>query len=205
MANYCYYEMKVQGRPESVDEFIKIIKADYDYDNNKFSFERHFWRVFEAEVSNEEIYEGVKSCIISGNCAWSVEACMFDRGTSYQASFRKNPKIFGCSEKTICRGTDIIAESKCLNLIIEIYSEEEGIGFQEHYLIINGDLIIDECVNYSCFYWDEYEYPTIEDFNEGHNTNFTEDMFDNNGELKIGGFKWEYDNTPIIKYIIKKE
>jgi hypothetical protein len=34
-----------------------------------------------------------------------------------------------------------------LQLDMEVYSEECGVGFEEHFIFIDGELIIDECVD----------------------------------------------------------
>lgn len=141
--------MKVTGLKKNIEEFIKIITADYDYTNNKFSFDRHFWRVFEAyvlEIDEELDGNQPTECFIDGYCAWSVSTCFFQEG--YQNTFGK---------KETNKGTDIETESKRLNLTIEIKSLEIGCAFTEHYLIENGKLLIDKCddFDYSKFYDDE--------------------------------------------------
>jgi len=149
LANYCDYNMKVTGLKKNTEEFIQIIKAEYDYTANKFSFDRHFWRVFEASVCDLplELDDNQETdCFIDGYCAWSVSTCFFKEG--YQ-------KTFGKDETN--KGTDIETESKRLNLTIEIKSLETGCAFTEHYLIENGKLLIDESYDfdYSKFYDDE--------------------------------------------------
>lgn len=128
--------MKVTGLKKDIEEFIKIISADYDYTNNKFTFDRHFWRVFEAYVLElDEELDGNQptDCFIDGYCAWSVSTCFFQEG--YQKTFGKDE---------INKRTNIETESKRLNLTIEIKSLETGCAFTEHYLIENGKLLIDE-------------------------------------------------------------
>ncbi|WP_157456889.1 hypothetical protein [Carnobacterium maltaromaticum] len=149
MPNYCEYTMKVTGLKKNIEEFIKIITADYDYTNNKFSFDRHFWRVFEACVSDIPLdldENQPTDCFIDGYCAWSVSTCFFQEG--YQNTFGK---------KETNKGTDIETESKLLDLTIEIKSLEMGCAFTEHYLIENGKLLIDESYDfdYSKFFDDD--------------------------------------------------
>ena len=31
MPNYCYYEMRVKGKPENVNQFILSLQSDYGY------------------------------------------------------------------------------------------------------------------------------------------------------------------------------
>ena len=80
MPNYCYYEMRVKGKPENVNQFILSLQSDYGYtpveisnrmltyprgkmliypnDNNRRVFKvrqqissPHLFRVFEANVN----------------------------------------------------------------------------------------------------------------------------------------------------------
>ena len=40
---------------------------------------------------------------------------------------------------------------------MEVYSEESGCCFQEHYICDKGDVICDECVEWNEYYLGEYE------------------------------------------------
>ena len=181
MANNCFYQMKVQGKVESVDEFIKIIQADYNYsDENKQVPERHLWRVFEACVDDEYIDDGIKTVMISGDCAWSVYSCMCDGACTYQS---QNPDR---------NGTTLKAESDRLNLAIEVYSEEPGCCFMEHFVFINGKQLINECVD-----WHEYpayDYENVEALNEEYGTDFTQEEFEGNEYLQDGGMDWNFSD-----------
>lgn len=141
MPNICTYSMCVKGTKESVEEFIKIIQADYDYHTMEFSHNRHFYRVFEAYYNEvENMFDGSYQVIINGDCAWSVNSCMFENG--YHKDFMER-------YPNQCRGTTIPMESKRLNLDIEIYSEECGMCFQEHYIVRKGVVEVEECVDYN--------------------------------------------------------
>ena len=81
MPNLCMYSMCVKGKKEKVEEFIKVIKAYYDYGTMEFGFSRHLFRVFEADCDEiEDLGNNVYQAIIGGNCAWSVSTCMFENG-----------------------------------------------------------------------------------------------------------------------------
>ena len=54
-----------------------------------------------------------------------------------------------------------LIESERLNLDIEVYSEECGMCFQEHYVILKGDLVCDECVDWCEYYLCDYENARI--------------------------------------------
>lgn len=193
MPNICFYSMCVIGKKESVEEFIKVIKADYDYGTMEFTHDRHLFRVFEAYENNiEHIGQNVQGddlyeVIINGECAWSVGCCMFDDGYhGYYADFKKRfPNDF--------RGTTIPIESKNLELSIEIFSEESGMCFQEHYMVVDGDVIVDECVD-----WDEYyirDYATKEEAEEDLGIEITDEEWNGPDDyISRGGFgSWDFE------------
>ena len=198
MPNYCDYEMKVVGKPASIKEFISVIQADYDYATNVFTGPRHMYRVFEAHVVQEPDMEeldenGNAECIISGYCAWSVAACMLDIGYgSYYSDVRRD-QSFGTSPDVKRRDTHLLLESENLGLDIEVFSKEPGMCFQEHYLIKNGELTVNETHEYNLVYWDKDEYPTIEEFNEDNGTDYLETDFDEDGFFEVGGIEWAYE------------
>jgi hypothetical protein len=181
MANNCFYQMQVQGAQENVDEFIKIIKANYYYDDNgKCNVDRHFWRVFEACVDDEYVKNCIKTAMISGDCAWSVYSCMCDGKWTYQDQFKDDS------------GTTLKIESERLHLAIEVYSEECGCAFMEHFVFVNGEQLIDECVD-----WNEYpayDYESVEELNEDYGTNFTQEEFEGNEYLQVGGMDWDFSD-----------
>lgn len=186
MANYCYYSMCVIGNKDGLEEFIKVIKADYNYGTMEFSYDRHLFRVFEADDDEiEEIGPNLYQVIISGNCAWSVASCMFDNhSTSYYSSLKRDyPDAF--------RGTTLPLESERLNLRIEVFSEECGMEFQEHYVIINGEVIVDECVDYSEYCLEEFA--TKEDAEEELDIEITDEEWETEEYIKRGGFEsWDF-------------
>lgn len=179
MANNCFYQVQVQGKEENVNEFIEIIQADYSYDTaNKRIPDRHFWRVFEACVDNEVVENGIKTALITGDCAWSVYSCMCDGAHTYQSS---NPGR---------NGTTLKIESERLHLAIEVYSEECGMGFMEHFVFVNGEQLVDMCVDWGEFCTEDYE--NVEEMNENCYTNFTKEEFEANEFLHVGGIDWDF-------------
>lgn len=179
------YSMCIKGKKENVEEFIKVIQANYDYGTMEFSYDRHLFRVFEAYYKEiEQVGDDVYQVVIGGDCAWSVSSCMFEDGY-YGRIKAEYPNEF--------RGTTLPIESKRLGLDIEVFSEEGGCAFQEHYVIINGDVIIDECVD-----WEEYdisEYDTKEEAETDYGIEITDEEW-NSGEdfISRGGFgNWDFD------------
>lgn len=185
MPNYCNYSMCVVGKKKNVEEFIKVMQADYNYGTMEFSHDRHMFRVFEAECDGvEERCDDTYQAIINGYCAWSVTSCMLEGG--YYREFKRD---YGDN----CRGTTLLIESKRLNLDIEVYSEECGMCFQEHLIVRDGELTTDECVD-----WYEYcidEYDTKEEAEAELDIEITDEEW-NSGESYIssGGFEsWDFE------------
>lgn len=112
-------------------------------------------------------------------------SCMFDGASTYQ------------QKDTTGKGTTITALAKELNLDIEIFSEEPGCGFMEHFLINNcGELEINDCIDYYEYYIEEYDTleEAIKDLNlkDGDITQeeFDEAMADD-GYVRKGGIEWD--------------
>ena len=89
-------------------------------------------------------------------------------------------------------GTCLEILTKETNTVIEIYSEECGCGFQEHIIIDNGEIKLHECVDYAEHWIDPDEFESIEDYNKKYNTDFTEDMIEDE-YVRVGGFaNWDF-------------
>lgn len=128
MANNCLYVMKVVGKKENCEKWLKKMN-DYEEEN-------HFFRIFSTEICDE----GEDFIEISGDCAWSIETC--------------------CRAGGYSQGTDLLEiNSRDLDLVVEIYSQECGMAFEEHYLYKKGECIVDECTDWFETYNEEtYEF-----------------------------------------------
>ena len=152
MPNICIGTVKVRGYKDNVEEFTRIIQSKYDYDKPDLDFHKpHFWRVFEAYLSSYETYGLLAVAEYDISCAWSVAACMLPGKFSYYDDTKDG--INGI--KTY--GTHLLEIGKKLNLDVEIFSSEPGVGFQEHYRIQSGIMCEDECTEYHELYIGEYE------------------------------------------------
>jgi hypothetical protein len=178
------YSMCVKGKKESIEEFIKVMQADYDYGTMEFSYDRHFFRVFEANYEEiEQLDLDEYQVIINGYCAWSVSSCMF-KSYYYRDLKERYPNEF--------RGTTLQSESIRLGLDIEVYSEECGCCFQEHYVILNGAVTVEESVDW--YEYDLSEFDTKEEAEEELEIEITDEEW-NSGEDFIGrgGFgDWDF-------------
>ena len=179
MANYCYFSMRVTGKKENIEEFYKVISSDYDYSTNKFSFPRHLWRIYEVNCTDIKPIKDYYYMDIWGECAWSVYCCMFEgEYTEYTERLQNG----------YTHGTSIIQETRNLNLAIEIYSDEEGEAFEEHYIVTCGHIICSEEIDTENYYFETPE--EIEEFNKNHNTNLDADYIldECQGYYKVGGY-----------------
>ena len=212
MPNYCDYGMLVRGHKDNVEEFIRIIQADYNYYTNEFTHNRHFFRVFEANVEDNHIVYGLERTVkIYGYCAWSVYSCMFPGPFTYYGDTVDRNSPLHDSSKTMIYGTHILQESKRLHLDIEIFSEEPGMCFQEHYYISNGNIMQNEEYPLHEYWLDEIEedHTTVEEYCKQHNLDVnTINKCIESGEMiyspdKIDwDFKIDCQSKPLIKNIM---
>ena len=169
MANSCYYLMKIKGNKNDVDTFIRAMNYEGEYKNNGVG------RVYECDQFDEGGTDSNYYAICDGTCAWSVITAMRNK--------EHENNLESISEK--------------LNLGIEVYSEELGFGFQEHFCVINGIVKCDECNDYTEIDVDDIE--SMDDLFEDKiliENGVTKDNYQNyieDGYLRFGGFKtWDY-------------
>ena len=171
MPNYCDFDMKIVGERKNIEELIAVLNCDYSYipvspdqiigrtypliyqpaspiyyTTNGYKLARctgprHMFRVFETYVNRSK--DELNASYISGYCAWSVYSCMFKGDYTYYNDFLKD---YG-NRYIGFMGTTLPDESRRLNLKIEVYSEEPGLAFMEHFLIDNGEILIEDCVD----------------------------------------------------------
>ena len=97
-----------------------------------------------------------------GDCKWSISSSI--NSSSYGNALDKTTK----------------------GLIVEMWSQEPGVGFEEHVVYANGTCLCDDCVN-----WTEYNldaYDSLKELNEACGTNFKEEDFVD-GFASTGGFE----------------
>ncbi len=157
MANNCFYDMRVKGTKENVEAFVKMMKMKYNADTTK---EKHFWRVFSADEIDEYEADGDYVKNISGDCAWSVRTTMTEDGYA-KDWIAKYPE----------QCTSLKEQSALKQLEIEVYSEEPGMAFMEHYHYKNGEALTEDCTDWSCYYVTTQE--ELDDYNEQHKTEWT--------------------------------
>ena len=171
--------MHVKGLPENVREFYEILNYEKDI---------YFSRIFDAELGpSYPCNDGTIVSDIFGACAWSVWSCMFSGDGTYFGEDAVKPREDGRS--------NIFIESKRLSLKIEIYSEEPGVGFAEHYIVDNGVMIENEECKYEEYWVDDINPLTKENIEEELGIAITTDEFKaavKDGVIIRGGFNAEY-------------
>lgn len=187
MLNYCNADIYVRGYKGHVDEFIKRLDANYDYNKEEFDTHKHFFRIFDVNVYNEnfeEVNNRETNCIkradIAIECAWSVNVCMFPGPHTYYNDFmevpdynkprfmdqpwteeeiEKNKRYRSLAQE---HATNILLTCKELELDVEIISVEPGMCFSEHYFVNHdGEIELEEEDDY-----EEYFIDDCEDYND---------------------------------------
>lgn len=186
MPNWTFTRISVVGRKECVKEFIKVLNANYDYNKYNFDHKFHIFRTL-VQSYDHEIYGQIMQADIYVECAWSVYVCMFKGPHTYY-----NDRI-----GLYNRAVSIDELSKIYNLNIEIWSEEPGLCFQEHYYIINGNIIINEefSSKYGYIYTNEIDYNEYLDICKDCNIDpkLTKDKFYGNNIIDPLEFKeWNF-------------
>lgn len=179
--------MAITGKENKVEELIQIMQNRYDGTPDE---PLHLWRVFSADETMRMRYDDTKDVVtvtIDGECAWSVASCMLEGG--YQARFNSNGQR---------NGTTLEKETKRLGLVVEIYSEEPGCTFMEHYIIASGNLIADECVDWKQYFMEDFE--CVDDFNKTTGENWTQQQFEEYDEdfFETGGIEWDFDDGIVL-------
>lgn len=166
MANNCVYDIRLFGKPESVDEAIKFVKD----------------RSLETEIHDESISdEGkTKDVYIHGCCKWSAKASWrLDKHKMKEYHEELSEALADCkpeditqTDKLALKSSKTLSECESLldikdNIFIELYTEddEDYVSNAEHYIITDGNVKLDDT-----------RLQHVE-FNE------------NEEEYKVGGFK----------------
>ena len=117
--------------------------------------EYYIYRCFSADSAEgveEEFYFEDNSdkfyyIYIDGDVAWSCNECFKNIEDTGKISEVNNTGAHYITLDLLCKKLDIG---------IECYGQESGIGFQEYYHVNhNGDIIADECEDWTCNWLDE--------------------------------------------------
>ena len=178
MANICSFVMKVRGNKEDIIQFHKALTQ-----------EGKIWmgRGADADLT----FKDDGAALMGGWCKWSIVSALIDNAISMRTEPERWHREPGDEEREYIT---LYEACKRWNLVMEVYSEEGGCQFQEHFVCDNGDVICEECVD-----WEEYdvcEYETKEEAEEDLGEEFTDEEWENreDGRITRGGFEnWNFE------------
>lgn len=180
MANLCSFSMCVKGKHEDIEAFYNAMSQKGNI---------YMGRGADAEINYED---EENTAFIDGWCKWSIQSALINNAIS----MREEPNIWHWGENVDVSSLEFITlfeACKKWNLDMEVYSEEGGCCFQEHYVVVNGDLICDECVDWQEYYIGEYE--TKEEAENELEIEITDEEWDSGEEyISRGGFEnWDFE------------
>lgn len=179
MANLCSFSMCVKGNREDIEKF---------YDAMRQNDSIYMGRGADAEIEYED---DEQRAFINGWCKWSVQSALVDNAIS----MRKDPSMWSFGDKNSDDLEFITLWEACKkwNIVMEVYSEEPGCEFQEHFICDKGDILCDECVDYHEY--DISEYETKEEAEADLGIDITDEEWeDGNDYINRGGFEdWIFE------------
>lgn len=187
MANYAQFEMRVVGDPLNVKKFIEIMQVD-EYDTTP-NGKPHFFRIFEAHLEKKsDVKHGFAH--IDGYCAWSIVSCMTD--VSPHTYYNQHAyDLDDNGEIKLPNATHLAETTKKLNLKVETFAEEAGVGFEEHIIYDNGEEVLNDVVDMVEYLTDDYI--DVHELNKESNLNIDKETFAKNEYIKLGGFDiWDF-------------
>ena len=177
MANICNFTMYVKGNNEDIESFYNALVQEGDV---------YMGRGAEAEIRYED-----NAAFIDGWCKWSVQSALVHNAIS----MRTNPEMWAWGndvDSTQLEFVTLFEACREWNLDMEVYSEEPGCEFQEHYICLKGDVVCDECVEYHEY--DIYDYEIKEEAEEELGIEITDDEWDKEDYIYRGGFEnWDFE------------
>ena len=178
MANICSFLMKVRGNKEDILQFHKALTQD-----------GKIWMGRGAEADIE--FESDDLASMSGWCKWSVVSALIDNAISMRTEPERWHHEPGDEELEYIT---LYEACKRWNLVMEVYSEEGGCQFQEHFVCDKGEVLCEECVDWEEY--DIYDYESKEEAEEELGIEFTDEEWANeeDGRITRGGFEsWDFE------------
>lgn len=179
MANICSFSMCVKGTHENIEKFYNAMCQDGNI---------YVGRGADAQIKYDD-EDGV--AFIDGWCKWSIISAMVDNAIS----MRTEPNMWGWGKGVDASKLEFITLWEACgrwNIDMEVYSEEPGCCFQEHYLVVDGQVVYEDCVEWNEYDLDDYE--TKEEAEEELEIKITDEEWEEGGFISRGGFEeWEFE------------
>jgi hypothetical protein len=172
--------MKVRGERDNIEKFYNAMMQQGNV---------YMGRGADASIDYDD-EDGTAQ--IEGWCKWSVASAM----VSNAVSMRTEPNTWYWGDGVDSSSLEFVTlfeACKKWNIDMEVYSEEPGCCFQEHYLVIDGDIVCDDCTE-----WNEYcieDFETKEEAESELGIEITDEEW-NSGDIFIsrGGFEyWDFE------------
>lgn len=184
MAASCSFDLKVAGKEEAVLEFMRALEGDskaggFSWVGAVWAFETENWMTQQGPDGSGLVAMGGV-----GSCPYSIKYAMRE-GEPY--GFESLEDI-----------------SKRLGLVVEVFSTEPGNGFQEHFLVNQGEVLIDECVDdYKEYFVEDMSEEEISQLAEKHGISVGELMgkVNCNGEYCTGGIDGYAEFADLFLYL----
>ena len=179
MANICSFSMCVKGKHEDIEKFYNAMSQKGKV---------YMGRGAEAEINYDD---DDNIAFIDGWCKWSVQSALIDNAIS----MRTEPSTWYWGENVDATKLEFVTlHEACVkwNLDMEVYSEECGCCFQEHFVIVNGDMIVDDCVDYYEYFIGDYK--TKEEAEADLDIVITDEEWNREEYITRGGFRsWDFE------------
>ena len=182
MANLCSFSMLVKGKHDDIEKFYRAMRQ-----------KGYIWmgRGADAEIDYDDNFdlEGHDRATIDGWCKWSIRSALYDNAIS----MRREPErwFFGNDVNSVeLEFITFVEASEKWNLEVEIFSEEPGCCFQEHYIVRNGIKEVAECVEWNEHFLGYYE--TKEEAEEELEMQITDEEWENDCVQRGGFGLWEF-------------
>ena len=162
MANLCSFSMQIKGSKDGIKRFYEAMTQEKDV-----------WMGRGADCYIE--FEDDNTASINGSCKWSIQSALIDNAMSMDYQKKTGEGYWSWDEESQKRDYITLFEAcKKYHVNMEVYSEEPGCEFQEHYKYENG-CELEDCVDYS----EEYDEETDE-------------------YISTGGYgSWDFDLAPV--------
>lgn len=179
MANICSFKMRVSGAHDNIMKFYHAMMQEGD-----------IWMGRGAEVEID--FEDDNLAELNGWCKWSVQSALIDNAVS----MRTNPDKWFIGDSAPKEFITLWEACERWDLDMEVYSEEPGCEFQEHYVCRGGDIDCYDCIEWSEYFVDEYD--TKEEAEDDFGTIFTDEEWANREQndycIRRGGFEnWDFE------------
>lgn len=175
MANICSFSMKVKGKKEDIEKFCSALEQ-----KNGIYMGRG------ATINSKTVFDDF--AIINGDTKWSIWASLIHDAQH----MKEHPDHWAWLNDKPTEIFSIEEATKLYNVSAEVYSEECGNQFQEHYIFKDGETILKEVVDFIEIYPEDYE--TKEEAEENYNVSISDEDWEYGECIQYGGFEnWEFN------------